>query len=239
MRNEEEESDTVIIGNNETLPLILEELPDNITDVYLAGLNTTADEQEELRRIAAGRNYELHYYTGNLHHEYVLLDLAQIAEHIVILSSHDRDPEEADMEVMFLLLNLRDLRKRYNLEFNITVEMHKEHNQKLVGRGDHTDFLVSSSMSSLILAQLAESPELISVFKEILSNEGNELYVKNAGRIHLTGEHTIRELRRICLQQRYILIGYLDADKNSWFNLPLDETVNLTEEDSLIVLGEN
>ena len=30
---------------------------------------------------------------------------------------------EADMEAIFLLLNLRDIRKRYNLDFNITMEM--------------------------------------------------------------------------------------------------------------------
>ena len=191
-----------------------------------------------MQDIASERNLVLHYFPGNPHSEKMLCKLAQMAEHIVVLSNHEIDPEEADMEVMFLLLNLRDIRKRYDLKFNITVEMQKEHNQKLVGHGDHTDFLVSSSMSSLILAQLAESPELINVFREILSNEGNELYLKNAGKIHLTGDYTVRELRRIFLQHGYILIGYLDAEKNSRFNLPLDEIMTLTEEDSLIVLGE-
>ena len=239
MKDEEDSTNTVIIGHNETLPIILNELPENISQVYLAGQNMTTEEQEELQSIASERNLVLHYFPGNPHSEKMICKLAQMAEHIVILSNHDMDPEEADMEVMFLLLNLRDIRKRFDLKFNITVEMQKEHNQKLVGHGDHTDFLVSSSMSSLILAQLAESPELINVFKEILSNEGNELYLKNAGKIHLTGDYTIRELRRIFLPHRYILIGYLDAEKNSRFNLPLDETMTLTEEDSLIVLGES
>ena len=239
MKDEEDSTNTVIIGHNETLPIILNELPENISQVYLAGQNMTTEEQEELQSIASERNLVLHYFPGNPHSEKMLCKLAQMAEHIVILSNHDMDPEEADMEVMFLLLNLRDIRKRFDLKFNITVEMQKEHNQKLVGRGDHTDFLVSSSMSSLILAQLAESPELLNVFREILSNEGNELYLKNAGTIHLTGDYTVRELRRIFLQHGYILLGYLDAEKNSRFNLPLDEIMTLTEEDSLIVLGEN
>ena len=239
MKDEEDSTNIVIIGHNETLPIILNELPENISQVYLAGQNMTTEEQEELQSIASERNLALHYFPGNPHSEKMLCKLAQMAEHIVILSNHDMDPEEADMEVMFLLLNLRDIRKRFDLKFNITVEMQKEHNQKLVGRGDHTDFLVSSSMSSLILAQLAESPELLNVFREILSNEGNELYLKNAGKIHLTGYYTVRELRRIFLKHGYILIGYLDAEKNSRFNLPLDETMTLTEEDSLIVLGES
>ena len=139
---------------------------------------------------------------------------------------------------LFFLLNLRDIRERYGLRFNISVEMQKERNQKLAGRGDHTDFLVSSSMSSLILAQLAENPELIDVFREILSNEGNELYLKNAGQMRLEGAHTVRELRRLLLQHGYILLGDLDSDKHSRFNRSLDEIITLNEEDCLIVLGE-
>ena len=160
-----------------------------------------------------------------------------MAEHIVILNDHDKDPEEADMEAIFLLMNLRDIRKRYDLDFNITVEMQKEHNQKLVAYGDHTDFLVSSSMSALILAQLAESPELINVFREILSNEGNEIYLKNVGQLQLKGEYSVRSLRAMLLEQGYILLGYLDADKTSRFNLPLDSMIAVDPNDNLIVLG--
>ena len=142
------------------------------------------------------------------------------------------------MEAVFLLLNLRDIRVRSGLDFNITVEMHLEHSQKLAGRGDRTDFLVSSSMSSLIVAQLAESPELIGVFREILSNRGNELYLKNAGLLGLAGQHTVRGLRRAMLRHGYILMGHLDPEKQSRFDLGLDETLTLTDEDCLIVLGE-
>ena len=238
INNDEDITDTVIIGHNETLPIILRELPENVSHVYLAGQDTTKGEQKELEEIASKRNLVIDYFEGNLHSEKKLLELAKMAKHIVVLNDHDGDVEESDMEAVFLLLNLRDIRKRYNLDFNITVEMQQEHNQKLVGRGDHTDFLVVSSMSSLILAQLAESPELISVFREILSNEGNELYLKNAGLIKLEGAYSIRDLRSIMIREGYIFLGYIDKDKNSYFNLHLDEEIKLTKEDDLIVLGK-
>ena len=238
MVNAEDSADTVIIGHNETLPIILHELSENVTHVYLVGQETTRQEQEILEEVASRRNLTLNYYQGNPHSEKVLLDLAKMAGHIVILNDHDRDVEEADMEAIFMLMNLRDIRKRFNLSFNITVEMQREHNQKLVGRGDHTDFLVSSSMSSLFLAQLAESPELIAVFKEILSNEGNELYLKNVGMLQLSGTYSISSLRHIMLKEGYILLGYLDSEKNSHFNLPLNERITLSDVDELIVLGE-
>lgn len=89
-----------------------------------------------------------------------------------------------------------------------------------------------------VLAQLAESPELIGVFREILSNEGNELYLKDVSKMKLQGKYTVRALRRIMLQQGYVLMGHLDAEKNSRFNLLLDEELVLTDQDNLIVLGE-
>ncbi len=235
---DEELTDTVIIGYNETLPIVLEELPENVSHVYLAGQEPPNKEKKKLERIARNRNIILEYIPDDLHEEGSLLNLARMAHHIVVLNDHDRDPEEADMEVIFLLLHLRDIRRRYCLDFNITVEMQKEHNQKLVGSGDYTDFLVSSSMSSLILAQLAESPELINVFREILSNEGNELYLKSAKDYNVQGVHSIQELRIALLRNHYILLGFLDGDKKSTFNSPLEKTISLGEDDYLIVLGE-
>ncbi len=232
-------TDTVIIGHNETLPIILQELPENVTHVFLAGQTLTEEERNDLQQIAEKRDLQIKTCHGNLRSEKFLSGLARMAEHIVILSDHEKDPEDADMETIFLLLNLRDIRTRYGLGFNITVEMQKEHNQCLVGTTERTDFLVSSSMSSLILAQLAESPELISVFRELLSNKGNELYLKNALAAELTGTYSIQQLRSIVLHRGYILLGYMIADKGSVFNPPLYEEITLREDDSIIVLGEN
>ena len=234
--NAEDNADIVIIGHNETLPIILQELPENVSHVYLVERDIAEKDRVKLEKVAASRGLLLEYYGGNPNSEKGLLELSKMANHIVVLNDHDEDSEEADMKAIFLLLNLREIRKNYEYSFNITVEMQKEHNQKLVGGGDHTDFLVSSSMSSLILAQLAESPELISVFREILSNEGNELYLKSTG---LCGSYTVRSLRRLMLEQGYIFLGYIGNEKNSQFNPSLDEVINLTEEDSIIVLGRN
>ena len=232
----EKETGTVIIGTNETLPTILAELPENVSEVFLAG--THDEDRTTLEKAARKRSIHLQYCEGNPHDEEVLLALARLTSHIVVLGDHTMDPEEADMETILTLLNLRDIRKRYDLSFNITVEMQLEHNQRLVGRGDHTDFLVASSMSSLILAQLAESPELLSVFREILSNKGSELYLKNVGRLGLAGTHTVGSLRQVMLRHGCILLGDLDREKYSTFNRPLSDTITLSEEDCLIVLGE-
>lgn len=236
---DEQLTETVIIGYNETLPLILYELPMNVSKVSLFEQQIPVETQGKLEMLASERKIQIEYVQGNPHSETDLIRISQTAEHFVVLNNHEKDAEEADMESIFFLLNLRDIRKRYKLGFNITVEMQKEHNQRLVGGGDHTDFLVASSMSALILAQLAESPGLLNVFREILSNEGNELFLKRADLLGIEGEYTVRELRRILLRHGIILLGFLDAYKNSRYNLPLEERINVSKDDCLIVLSND
>ena len=169
-----------------------------------------------------------------------MLRLAQLSEHVVILSDHEKDDEEADMETVFLLLHLRDIRTRHELSFNITTEMRRESNQDLVVTDDHTDFVVASNMSALVLAQLSESPELIGAFSELLSNQGNELFLRNAGDLGCAGSRTTAEIRSIAFASGYIVLGYMDPETGRCsFNPPLDGIVELEGTDRLIVLGES
>lgn len=235
----EDRTSATIIGYNETFSVILRELPENVISVNLVQQEIPEEDKEELEKIASDRNLKLTFFQKEDYLESEVYALAQMSEHIVVLNDHEKDPEFADMEAIMILLNLRDFRKRYGLNYNAVIELQLEHNQKLVGDGDHTDYIVSSSMSSLILAQLAETPELLTVFDEILSNKGNELFLKNAGKLGLTGTYTVQELRAIAMKYGYIFLGIIDEEKNSAFKLQLKEKVILSEEDCLIVLGEN
>ena len=233
------DTETVILGNNDMLTTIIRELPENVTHVYLVSEEIDAEEEELLREAADQRNMQIDCIRDDPRPEKALLKYAQMTEHVVVLNDHRKDAEEADMDVIFLLLNLREIRERYKLHFNITVEMRREISQKLVGEGDRTDFLVVSSMSSLILAQVAENPELMGVFREILSNEGNELFLKRAGALGLTGSHSVRELRRILLGYGYIYLGHVDPENGSTFDQVLGDNIVLGDDDQIIVLGEN
>ncbi|MBR4865024.1 MAG: hypothetical protein IKU07_10645 [Oscillospiraceae bacterium] len=235
----DEEISTLIFGYNETLPLLLSELSANVSQVHIVAQEIPEQKKHILENIANKRNLDLFYHPAYLRSQQVLLEFAQLTNHIIILNDHEKDAEEADMDVIFLLMNLRDIRERYNLNFNITVEMQKEHNHNLIDDKDRTDFLVSSSMSSLILAQLAENPELNDIFQELLSNRGNEIYLKSPSSFNLEGTHSVVALRQALLNQRHIFLGVLDAAKISHYNLPIDGSITLTNEDFLIVLGNN
>ncbi|MBR4204377.1 MAG: hypothetical protein IKQ92_02775 [Clostridia bacterium] len=239
-RAEKRPEKVTVIGGLESLDTVLYELPENVSEVTI---NTAREPDREAvaAAIAKRKNpFAVNFSHSNLLRDDALTRLALKSEHIVILSDYEKGDDEADMDTIFLLLNLRDIRIRRGLSFSITAEMRKEHNQHLVVTDDNTDFVVSSNMSSLILAQLAESPELIDAFRELISNRGNELYLMEAGEMMCAGKKTTAEIRRIALEQRMIVIGYIDAEtRESVFNPPLNEELELGEKDSLIVLAES
>ena len=227
-----------VIGGSESLFTVLQELPENVREVLLA--NVPEDCRQEIREIADAREhpYALSFYDRSLRRTHNLTELARMSEHVVILSDYDKPDDEADMDSIFLLLNLRDIRTRLGLSYNITAEMRREYNQNLVVTDDNTDFVVASNMSSLFLAQLSASPELLSAFRELLSNTGSELYLKEAAALGCLGAHSVAELRRIALARGYVLLGYLPAGGSSVFNPPLEEQIALSAGDQLIVVGE-
>jgi hypothetical protein len=233
----ERDTRVLVFGCNESLKTVISELPENVREVRL--VNYEKDDLSEIKETASDRGILLSDITVNTEDEKELLTATRYMEHVIILGSHDEDEETADMETIFLLLSLRDIRARYHLRFNITAEMQKEMNQALVDDAEKTDFIVASNMSSLFLGQLSKRPELIGIFREILANQGNEILLKRADRIGCMGEHTVRELREMIYRQGYIMMGYLKSGEAMVSDPPLDEKVKLEREDSLIVLGEN
>ena len=160
--------------------------------------------------------------------------IAKESRHIVLLSDHEKDADEADINVIFLLMNLWEIRKHLHINFNITVELQKESNEELVVMDEYVDFLVSTSISSLILAQLSQNPELKGVFQEILSNRGNELYLKNATNFRLSGKYSVSDLRQYILKEGYSLLGIVDSSMKSKFLLKSNEQLIITEKDQLV-----
>ncbi|MBE6128129.1 MAG: hypothetical protein E7185_02525 [Erysipelotrichaceae bacterium] len=233
----ERDTRTTIFGQNSTLKTVLREVPENVQQVTL--VNYDGNQLESIRKICEERDMKLCFDEGNLHLETDLLRITKGTEHIIILSDHEKDDEEADMDSIFLLLNLRDIRNKYHLRYNITAEMRREKNQSLVTGYDNTDFIVASNMSSLFLAQLAESPQLLTAFAEILSNKGNELYLKTPKNLNCLGNLSVLEIRNRLYRQGYIFLGIMDENNEYLFNPGLDLKLEIRSTHKLIVFGEN
>ena len=230
----------VIIGCNAFLPVILQELPENTPAATLA--NVEGRFREEALDAVSRREtpLSLTFFEKDVSDSAALEELVRTADHVVVLSHYGRSDDEADMQNIFMVMTLRDIRDRLGLRFNITSEMRRENNQNLLIPESDTEFVVSANMSSLFLAQLSESPELLAAFDELLTNEGNEVYLKTAEELHCVGARTVLELRRRLLPQRYVMIGWMEAESfECRFELSLADTVTLNPDDKLIVIGEN
>ena len=82
---EEEITETVIFGYNETLPVVLRDLPENVSRVYMAGQKMNRDEKKELERIASERDIELEYCVCNPRSEKDLLSAFVYAKKISLI----------------------------------------------------------------------------------------------------------------------------------------------------------
>ncbi len=240
-----ETESVLILGVNEEIATILEELPYNTRKIRIAGADDEAREEilktcGKLRE-KGRRNYAVEFVRDTVpRHLESLAAIIEDSAHVVLLNDHEKEEDEADTENILRILNLRTVRDSMGLRFSITAELRRELSQRLVDSGDMTDFVVASNMVSLFLSQLADRPELESVFRELISDEGNEIFLKKASELRLEKDLTVREARIAALQQGYVLLGIMDDENGVTvpvFNPPLDSALSLDECDRLIVIG--
>lgn len=231
----------LFLGYNKNFISILRELPENVHDITAAGMPENIEENlNHLSQVRKGLRIAIS--EKNYQSRDSLLSLIRDVSHVVILSDEKLSDEKADMNSIFTILSLRDLRSEYDLTFNITAEMRQESNQRLMVTDDGTDFFVASNMTSLFLAQLAENPGGSMVLRELLSNVGSELSLKSAESLHLTGSHPVWELRRKALHERYIFLGLLKKEEKRFLSSPMlfrNQCLTLSPDDQIIVIGES
>ena len=227
-----------IIGFNYSFKTIFKEMSGDISEVVIAGI--PSENRDKVMKLNTLNERTLSFYEEDIDDEDELLELVKQTSHIVVLSDYSLDDEDADIQSIFRIMRLRDLRTRYNLNYNITAELRKNANLNLIREEGHIDYVVASNMASLFLAQLSENYELRSMYKEILSNEGNELHLKKAGDFGCDGVYTTVQLRNLAISNNCVFLGYLKAETyESFFNPSLEDEIQLNAEDSLIVLSED
>jgi len=179
-----------------------------------------------------------------------LLDSLHIADynHVIVLAYSILEPQQADAKTLITLLHLRDIAGRDATPFSIVSEMLDLRNRELAEVAQVDDFIVSDHLISLMLAQLAENPELYRVFEEIFDPKGSEIYLKPISDYVATSIpvnfYTVVEAAR---RRGETAIGYRiaaeakDASKTYGIhtNPPKSRQVLFSPEDKVIVLAED
>ncbi len=99
-------------------------------------------------------------------------------DNVMILSDTYSDPDVNDADMLGLLLRIRDYAdKREDVKYSITTEMMKVENKELAVVTKEKDFIVSEDVTNLMISQISETPELFRVYRELLSENGSEIYM--------------------------------------------------------------
>lgn len=103
----------------------------------------------------------------------------QSYDHVIVLCySDDLDVAQADARTLITLLHLRDIAQKAKKRVSIVSEMLDINNRRLAEVTNADDFIVSDRLVSLMLSQISENKELNTVFKDLFSPEGSEVYLK-------------------------------------------------------------
>lgn len=232
----------LIIGYSQKLERVINEL-----DKYAAAGSTV---------IVAVNEYDVSHVDNLLddHYENIELDIrgcdicskAGIEEvldddikNILVMTSNIDDANADDARILVTLLNLRIIAKEHGFDFNITSEMRNVENQELASITDVQDFVISSNITSLLLTQISQDRHFKSIFEELLTDEGSEIYMYPATECVKAGVpvnmYTVGEA---VAQRHAVMIGY-KLGNEIVLNPVKEKHVTFGDKDSIIVIAED
>jgi hypothetical protein len=168
-------------------------------------------------------------------------------DHILVLSEiTGRTQEMADARTTVTLLHLRDLVRLAGKKVPITSEILDIGNRELASVTEADDFIVSNTLVSLMVSQIAENRHLVRVFDELFGPEGHEIYLKPASEYVRAGSHAFGVVCEAALRRGEVAIGDRLArtanDPGAAFgvaiNPPKKQPIELGPSDQIIVLAE-
>jgi ion channel POLLUX/CASTOR len=173
---------TLILGWNRRGTAIISELDEYVSPgSEVIAVSPLPRVVVEVGEIAGLRNLRAEGRLGNTTSRAVLDDLGVASyNHVIVLcESDDREPEMADARTLLTLLHLRDIGAAAGRTFSIVSEMLDERDRELAEVARADDFIVSARVLSLLLAQIAETPELADVFRDLFDADGAEVYLRD------------------------------------------------------------
>jgi voltage-gated potassium channel Kch len=235
----------LLIGWNERAPIVLRELDHYaVPGSKLTVLTTLGDpvvptlpnlEVDVVRAPTTDRT------TLETH---ITADLDQI---IVLCYSSHLGTQAADARTLVTLLHVRDILRRTGAQTPVVSEMLDDRNRVLASVADIDDVVVSGEIVSLLVTQLSEDQRLEPVFRELLGNEGSEIYLRPAGWYVQPGEGiTYATIVAGASRRGETALGFKSAslaEDGGHFGVVVNPakstTFDVTPDDCVVVLAEN
>jgi hypothetical protein len=242
---------TLVLGASDRLGLVLRELDAYVTE----GSDTLVVGEEaglaQLERVVSElAHMKVSHRAGDVT-ERGLLDALDVLsfDHVLVLSeTADRSQEMADARTMITLLHLRDISRRAGKTVPITSEILDIQNRDLAAVAEADDFIVSNTLVSLLVSQIAENRHLVRVFSDLFSAGGHEIYLKPVTEYVRTDvDLTYQTVVEAALQRGEVALGYRLArtarDPAAGFGVTINPTKSTTlrfaSADKIVVLADD
>lgn len=150
--------------------------------------------------------------------------------------------DETDAFVVISLLMMRDLiaKSGRTIKPKMISEILNPRTKDLVSADEMTDFVVSSEITSMILAQVSEQRDLNKVYMDLFSPSGSEIYMKSIERYLDTGSPVLwPQVQSIAQSFNEIAIGCYRNGSPPLIHPKADTPLVFKGGDKLIVLAEN
>lgn len=227
----------LVLGSNDKLPIILREY-----DLYVAPQTQVVILDDDLggREFAGYENLQITICPNSITQELLLAYLNSGIRNVLLLNDDSLDAESSDSQTLLRLIMLRDIARKTKIPFSITTEMRITHNQKLASQARVDDFVIGDNFVSLLMAQISECPQLRPLLKDLLDEDGSELYMKPASHYVALGQPVNSYiLAESAAQKGEIYIGYRKDRQDVVVNPIKTEILEFEEGDYIIVIAED
>lgn len=187
------------------------------------------------------KNLKLKYVEGDPTNPESLKKVASPDFYCALIVADTTQPEdEADAHTVMTVLLMRDLFKGFEKKPRIISEILDARTKDLLEQDYGADFVVSSEMTSMLLAQISERRDLNAVFADLFDSDGNEVYLKRAACFAVIGEITPwLAIQKMARQRGEVAIGYMKFGSKPLINPPQSESQAYADEDRIIVVSED
>jgi voltage-gated potassium channel Kch len=234
---------TLLFGWNRLAPTIVRELsrstvPGSVLTIATRNTNAVAEAISALK-LEPTLDVELKRVDSTRRAEVDVLDPLSY-DHVLVLGDRDElDVQAADTRTLVTLLHLRAIRDAAHQRMNIVSEVIDVRNVALAERARVDDFVVSSRLISLMLAQASENDQFEAIFEELLDPAGSEIYLRPATSYVPFGEDSnFYDITRAAASRGEVAIGHHLPERGGIIVNPTkSERIAYTERDRIIVLA--
>jgi hypothetical protein len=159
---------------------------------------------------------------------------------IAIFANKDVSEESADAETLLTLLHLDTLRKKQKVDPSIVLEIEEPENSDALEYIRVDDFLISNLLVSKIMTQISQNRNLNSVIQELVSEEGNEFYLKRINAyVPVNQSLPFYALIQAAQLRNEVVVGYKRFGEEVVLNPSKFETFKFNDKDRLVLVARN